>query len=70
MGSAEPVSVNRLLAVVNDVFGAGVKPEYREARPGDIRDSYADTAKAERLLGFRAKVSLAQGLLASAESLV
>ena len=70
VGSGQPVSVNRLLAVMNDVFGAGAKPEYREARPGDIRDSYADTTKAERLLGFRAKVSLAQGLLASAESLV
>ena len=65
VGSGEPVSVNRLLAVMNDLFGSHAKPEYREARPGDIRASYADTAKAEQLLGFRAKVSLAQGLLAS-----
>jgi len=69
VGSGEPVSVNRLLAVMNDLFGSHAKPEYREARPGDIRASYADTAKAERLLGFRPKVSLAQGLLAAAESL-
>jgi dTDP-L-rhamnose 4-epimerase len=69
VGSGEPVSVNRLLAVVNDVLGAHAKPEYRQPRPGDIHASYADTAKAERLLGFRAKVSLAQGLLATSGSL-
>lgn len=69
VGSGDPVSVNRLLAVMNDVLGARATPEYREARMGDIRASYADATKAERLLGFRAKVSLAQGLLAAAESL-
>jgi len=69
VGSGEPVSVKHLLAVMNDVLGTRAAPEYRDARPGDIRASYADPAKAERLLGFRAKVSLAQGLLAAAESL-
>lgn len=68
VGSGEPVSVNRLVAVMNDLFGTHATPEYAETRPGDIRASYCDTAKAERLLGFRAKVSLAQGLLATAES--
>lgn len=70
VGSGAPVSLNKLLAVMNDVFGTHAEAEYRESRPGDIRASYADTAKAERVLGFRAKVSLAQGLLAFAESLV
>lgn len=68
IGSGNPVSVNRLLAIMNDVMGARVEPQYREARPGDIRASFADPSKAEGLLGFRTKVSLAQGLLASMES--
>lgn len=65
VGSGEAVSVNRLLALVNDVLRADAKAEHREARPGDIRASYADTAKMERLLGFRPRVTLAQGLLAA-----
>ncbi len=69
VGSGEPVSLNRLLAVMSDLFGAHATPEHREPRAGDIRASYADIAKAERVLGFRAKVSLAQGLLAAEESL-
>ena len=68
IGSGEGVSVNRLLAVVNDVFGSDAKPDHRDARPGYIRASFADTGKAQKLLGFRPKVSLAQGLLATAES--
>ncbi len=69
VGSGEPVTVNRLLAVIGDVLGEEVRSTHDDARAGDIRDSYADTAKAERLLGFRPRVALAQGLLATAESL-
>jgi UDP-glucose 4-epimerase len=69
VGSGEPTSVNRLLAVVNDVLGAKASADWKPPRAGDIVASYADTSKAERLLGFRAKVSLAQGLLATAETL-
>ncbi len=68
VGSGEAVSVNRLLAVANDVLGTRAEAEFRDARPGDIRASYADPRKAERLLEFRPKVSLAQGLLATAEA--
>ncbi|MBI4416791.1 MAG: NAD-dependent epimerase/dehydratase family protein [Euryarchaeota archaeon] len=68
VGSGEPVSVNRLLATVNDVVGTDGKPEHREARAGDIRASYADPRKGEALLGFRTRVSLPQGLLATAEA--
>lgn len=35
---------------------------YKDARGGDVRESYADTSFAENILGFRAKVSIATGL--------
>jgi len=38
------------------------RPVYREFRRGDVRHSEADTSKAERLLGYRASHTLAQGL--------
>lgn len=67
VGSGEPMSVNRLLAIVNDVFRGDATADHRDPRPGDIRASHADTAKMERLLGFRPRVSLAQGMLAMVE---
>lgn len=67
VGTGEAISVNRLLAVVGDVLGKPLAANHEAERPGDIRASYADASKAERLLGFRPRVTLAQGLLAAAE---
>ena len=69
VGTGEAVSVNRLREVVGDVTGRPLAATRAPDRPGDIRGSFADTAKMERLLGFRPRVSLAQGLLATAESM-
>ena len=41
---------------------AGVTPEYRDFRRGDVKYSRADIGKATRLLGFRAGVRVAEGL--------
>ncbi|KKQ34491.1 MAG: Nucleoside-diphosphate-sugar epimerase [Microgenomates group bacterium GW2011_GWA2_37_6] len=35
---------------------------YQDARPGDVKRHFADTKKAKRLLGFRAKTSLEKGI--------
>jgi UDP-N-acetylglucosamine 4-epimerase len=37
-------------------------PVYRESRPGDVRHSQADTAKAEGLLGYAPSHTFSQGL--------
>lgn len=67
VGSGVPLSVNRLLAVVGDVLGSPLSANAAPPREGDIRHSYADTTKMERLLGFRPRVSLSQGILGTAE---
>ena len=36
--------------------------EHREARPGDVHQLHADTRKAERLLGFRARIDIESGI--------
>ncbi|MCR4442986.1 MAG: SDR family oxidoreductase [Peptococcaceae bacterium] len=41
---------------------AKVEPVYEDFRPGDIRHSLADTAKAARLLGYRPTHFVAEGL--------
>lgn len=56
------VSLNELLATLKKILGSNVEPIYEEGRMGDVRDSQADIAKAERLLGYRPTVTLAEGL--------
>jgi len=47
---------------VNRLLGTNVKPKFAAPRPGDVRHSKADISKAKRLLGYRASVSLREGL--------
>ena len=56
------VSLNQLLGVLKTILASDLEPIYQEARIGDVRDSQADIAKAERLLGYRPTVALEDGL--------
>ena len=56
------VSLNHLLASVQQLAGTSLRPSYGPARAGDVRDSQADIAKAERILGYRVSVPLDEGL--------
>jgi UDP-glucose 4-epimerase len=49
---------NRAIAVSGHVL----KPEFTAPRIGDIRDSVSNSAKAARLLGFKPKITLDDGL--------
>jgi nucleoside-diphosphate-sugar epimerase len=56
------ISLNLLFETMRRLIGAQVAPVYAEARPGDVRHSQADIAKAQRLLGFEPTTSLEEGL--------
>jgi UDP-N-acetylglucosamine/UDP-N-acetyl-alpha-D-glucosaminouronate 4-epimerase len=58
-------TVNGLLAAVNEVLGTKVEARYAPPRPGDIRHSTADIAKARRLTGFAPGRSFLEGLRAT-----
>jgi nucleoside-diphosphate-sugar epimerase len=47
---------------VNRLLGSRVRPKFAPPRRGDVRHSKADVSKAKRLLGYRASVSLREGL--------
>jgi nucleoside-diphosphate-sugar epimerase len=54
-----------LLDVIDEVsrlLGTRVRPKFAPPRRGDVRHSKADVSKAKRLLGYRASVSLREGL--------
>ncbi len=63
VASGKETSLNELAATLGRVMGVALPPEYGPARKANpVPRRLADTGKAERLLGFRAKVSLEQGL--------
>ncbi len=64
IGRGESVTIRELWTMVCDGVGRVPAPEPRCAAPraGDVRHSRADCTRAERLLGWRAEVSLAEGL--------
>ncbi|HED04340.1 MAG TPA: SDR family oxidoreductase [Candidatus Fraserbacteria bacterium] len=58
----EPVSLNALLAQLEALLSIEITPEYTQSRPGDLRRSQADIAKARDLIGYRPQVGFAEGL--------
>jgi len=51
-----------LIQALSEATGRTVQPEFLPARSGDIRRSVGNPSAALRVLGFKAQVSLAQGL--------
>jgi UDP-glucose 4-epimerase len=58
----ESVTVLAVATLIQDLLGIRLPIEHRPARPGDVRHHHADVAKARKLLGFEAGVSLEAGL--------
>ncbi len=56
------VSVNRLWRHLVDIGQPRVMPQHEPARPGDLRRSVLDPARAKRELGWSAEVPLVDGL--------
>src|SRR5215204_296764 len=56
------ISLNQLFITMRDLVGATAEPTYLETRAGDVRDSQADIAKAEQILGYAPTVSFEEGL--------
>lgn len=61
ISSGESITVNNLADTLIRLSGAGIQPEYREPRPGDIIHSYADITKAKSI-GFEPRYTLEEGL--------
>jgi UDP-glucuronate 4-epimerase len=67
LGGAHPVTLSDLVAAVEKATGRTAVLDRRPDQPGDVPATYADVTKAERLLGFKARVSLEEGLRRSVE---
>ena len=62
LGGARPVTLAELLKQIEQATGKSARVRREADQPGDVPVTYADVAKAERLLRFRARVPLEEGL--------
>jgi nucleoside-diphosphate-sugar epimerase len=62
------VSLNELVAQLNEILGTSLQAEHLDPRPGDVMHSLADVGRAERELGFTAAIGLDQGLRRTIEA--
>jgi UDP-glucose 4-epimerase len=56
------ISINELAASIMELIGVELELKYDEPRPGDIKDSLADIARAREALGFLPEFTLTDGL--------
>jgi len=69
VAAGSPSTVNALADTVGRILGKPVERRFEPARPGDVRDSWADVSEASRVLGYEPGVGLEDGLARTAEAL-
>lgn len=62
LGNCQTVSVLEMVRALEDALGVKAKLEWLPSQPGDVPQTWADIAKAERLLGFRPQTSFQEGI--------
>jgi UDP-glucose 4-epimerase len=67
VASGAPYGLSQILAELADVLGVKAKLSHEQAKPGDVRDTWADISKAASELGYAPRVTLREGLTAQAE---
>ena len=67
IGGGSRVSINQVLAQIEQIAGRPLDIRREPAQKGDMRDTFADTTLARAELGFAPRTSLADGLRAEYE---
>ena len=62
LACGDQISVNRVIAAINETLGTNVKASYVPMRKGDVMHSCADIRRVKELLGFSPIVSFEEGL--------
>jgi len=56
-----------LISLINELLGTNLEPTFGPPRPGDVRHSQADIARARDRLGFQVLVDFREGLRRTVE---
>lgn len=69
IGCGTRITLNRLIRLLQNIFGVKAEVTYDPARAGDVRHSLADISLAARDLGYRAIVTVEEGLQRTIEAM-
>ncbi len=58
----ESISLNQLVAKLNEIFETEIKPRYVPPRAGDVKNSLADIQRAKEKINYKVKVNFEEGL--------
>jgi UDP-glucuronate 4-epimerase len=67
VGGGTRATVNEMIDAVGRVTGTPVEAVYGPSAEGDVRSTWADSRRAARILGYRPRVGLEEGIAAQAE---
>jgi len=70
IGCGEQISLNRVLQLAGELLNIQPAADYREPRPGDVRDSLADISLARRLLAYKPVVGFREGLARTLDTMI
>lgn len=62
LGRGEPVELLKYIELLETSLGVKANKELLPMQPGDVYETYADTKKAEELLGYRPKLNIEEGV--------
>jgi UDP-glucuronate 4-epimerase len=62
LGESRPVSVNELVAKLENALGKKAERDYQPTQPGDVNRTYADVTKAVSELGYSPATKIEDGL--------
>lgn len=62
LGNNNPVTLEDFIAHLESVLGRRAKRNLLPMQPGDVPTTFADIAKAEKLLGYKPRTSIAEGI--------
>ena len=67
LATGSRATLNETFAILQEITGYHLKPEYTASRAGDVRESLADISIARKLLGYEPKVEFREGLRRTVE---
>lgn len=62
LGGSETIDLKVFIEIIEKELGKKAKKKQLPMQPGDVRATWADCSKAERLLGYEPKVQLEEGI--------
>lgn len=62
VGGGKALTLLEVIGLLGELLGQKVTPRHEPARPGEVRHSFADIAKAAALLGYQPRVAFRDGL--------